>query len=69
MNETKIKSVTIIIQSGTRQYTVGVNGVTRIKESIEQISPQGNHEHIFYVDGENNLIAKIINCPVEVQYE
>ena len=59
----EIKKVTIIIQSGTREYTVGYNGITE----IQQIPSE--KDFIFYVIGKKGIIAKIINCPVEVRYE
>lgn len=63
MNE-KIYSITIVTQQGTHSYHADEN-TDIIEVSNKYPDPT---ESIFEVTKHGKLIAKIINCPVDIQY-
>ena len=70
--KTKIKSVTVVNQQGTRFYEVGqvANGLKIVK--IQDYSSSLPDQYIPEFQGlseDNNVVFQVINCPVDVQYE
>lgn len=66
-----IESVTIVTRSGVKTYTVGttVNGRTVHEIKDRTLEYEDGIVFIYHVlDADNNLIAAIENCPVEVVY-
>ena len=68
---TKIESITIITQSGTKTYTVGETYNDLLLDHIKDRSVEyPDSLHIIYcgytVDG--SLVFEIINAPIDVKY-
>ena len=70
--KTKIQSVTIVSQQGTRQYWVGgeVNGlvIDRIIDNSKEY-PDSIEFIIEGVTADGDCVFSAINAPVDIQYE
>lgn len=65
MSTNIIKRITIVTNS--KSYAVGSDGIGRIKDSTIEYSD--SIHWCFQVFDENaDMIAEIVNCPVEVEY-
>lgn len=62
-----IKSITIVTAPGVKQYYVGSDGVTEIKNHSQEYPDHS--EYYFSVWAGEKKVADIINCPVEVCHE
>jgi hypothetical protein len=60
----KIKSITIVNQQGTKSYYAS----ERIEITDETIEYIDAIDWIYEVKQDGKLLAKIINCPVEIEY-
>jgi hypothetical protein len=69
---TKIRSLTIVNQEGTREYIVGLvyNGLLIDRISINSIEYPDSISIIYQgYTKENELVFEVINAPINVEYE
>lgn len=68
--KTYISSLTIVNQRGTQFYKIGNTYNGMVLFSIEDVTEKNDNFYIPIYEGYGNdgLIFRIVNCPVEIKY-